>query len=99
VWVEARQAELLPVHYFHVVFTVAESLRPLFMAWPNLAMPLLFAAVAETLLEVCSTRLGATPGFVAVLHTWTQLLLYHPHLHRHRRRSQFRWHEVDPLEA
>ena len=81
VWVEARRAECLPVHYFHVVFTLPESLRPLFLAAPRRIQPLLFAAAAETLLDVCRTRLGATPGFSVVLHTWTQTLLYHPHLH------------------
>jgi len=80
-WVEARRAECLPVHYFHVVFTLPESLRPLFLAAPCCAQGLLFAAGAETLLDVCRTRLGATPGFSVVLHTWTQTLLYHPHLH------------------
>ncbi len=81
VWVEARRAELLPVHYFHVVFTVPECLCPLFLALPRVAYPLLFAAVAETLIALSRTNLGARPGFISVLHTWTQMLEFHPHVH------------------
>jgi hypothetical protein len=81
VWVELRRAEILPVPYFHVVFTVAQSLRLLFLALPRLAYPLLFAAVAETLLDLSRTNLGAKPGFIALLHTWTQTLESHPHVH------------------
>ena len=65
------------------MFTVADELKPLFLANQRLAYGLLFAAVAETLLEVAANprRLGAQIGFTAVLHTWTQRLLYHPHIH------------------
>jgi len=82
-WLEARQADLLPVEYFHVVFTMPHELHPLFRANPQACYRLLFAAVAETLLEVALNpqRLGARIGFIAVLHTWTQTLLYHPHIH------------------
>jgi hypothetical protein len=82
-WVEARQADLLPVEYFHVVFTLPDLLNPLFLGNPKVAYDLLFGAVAETLLEVAlnSNNLGARIGFTAVLHTWTQKLRYHPHLH------------------
>jgi Putative transposase/Transposase zinc-binding domain len=82
-WVEARHAELLPVPYFHLVFTVPESLRPLFLRHPRTLYGLLFRTVAETLLEVAADRrhLGARIGLLALLHTWTQTLLYHPHLH------------------
>jgi hypothetical protein len=81
VWVESRCADLLPVHYFHQVFTAPECLRPLFLALPRVAHPLLLTAAAETLLELSRTNLGATPGFIAMLHTWTQTLEHHPHVH------------------
>jgi predicted RNA-binding Zn-ribbon protein involved in translation (DUF1610 family) len=82
-WVEARRAELLPVPYFHLVFTVPEALRPLFRRHPRRLYALLFRTVADTLLEAAADprHLGARIGFLAVLHTWTQTLLYHPHLH------------------
>ncbi len=82
-WVEARKEDVLPVEYHHVVFTIPEELHPLFLANPALAYGLLFSAVAGTLSEVAENprNLGARVGFTAVLHTWTQLLLYHPHVH------------------
>jgi hypothetical protein len=82
-WLADRQAELLPVPYFHVVFTIPQSLHPLFQRNPTLCIAQLFASVNETLQEVALNpkRLGAQIGFVAVLHTWTQKLAYHPHLH------------------
>lgn len=82
-WVEARKADLLPVEYFHVVFTIPDVLHSLFLGHPKLAIDLLFAAVSETLQEVALNpkHLGAKIGLIAVLHTWTQVLLYHPHIH------------------
>lgn len=82
-WVEARRAELLPVPYFHLVFTLPEVLRPLWFRHPRTLYTLLFRTVAATLLEIAADRrhLGARIGFLALLHTWTQTLLYHPHLH------------------
>lgn len=82
-WVKARRAELLPVPYFHLVFTVPEALCPLFLHHPRRLYALLFRTVAGTLLEVAADprHLGELIGFPALLHTWTQTLLYHPHLH------------------
>jgi len=80
-WIEAQKQELLPVQYFHIVFTVPTELHPLFLTAPAVAYRLLFMAAAKTLEDVTRRRLGATIGFTAVLHTWTQLLLYHPHIH------------------
>jgi hypothetical protein len=82
-WIEARRADLLPVEYHHVVFTIPRELHPVFRGNAKAAIDLLFAAVSETLQEVALNpkRLGARIGFTAVLHTWTQTLLYHPHLH------------------
>jgi hypothetical protein len=82
-WIEARQKDLLPVEYFHVVFTIPDTLHALFHANLKVCYSLLFAAVSETLRQVALNpkRLGAQIGFTAVLHTWTQTLLFHPHLH------------------
>lgn len=82
-WVEEQREHLLPTQYHHLVFTVPDVLHPLFLANPRHAYNLLFAAVAETLQEVAlrPKNLGAKIGFSSVLHTWTQTLLYHPHVH------------------
>ncbi len=82
-WQEARAEDLLPVPYFHLVFTIPSSLHEIFLAHPRVAYGLLFQAVAETLKEVAANpkNLGAEIGMTAVLHTWTQTLLYHPHIH------------------
>jgi hypothetical protein len=82
-WLEQRSAELLPVPYFHVVFTLPEELNPLLLSNPRWAYDLLFRCASETLLEVAADprHLGARIGVVAVLHTWSQTLTFHPHLH------------------
>jgi hypothetical protein len=80
-WAEAQEAQLLPAPYFHLVFTVPAFLHPLFRGAPRVCLGLLFEAVSETLLEVAHRKLKAHIGFFAVLHTWTQRLLFHPHLH------------------
>jgi hypothetical protein len=82
-WFAARQAELLPVEYFHVVFTVPDELTPLAAAHPQWFYNRLFQAVRETLLEVAATprHLGARIGGQMVLHTWGQTLQLHPHVH------------------
>jgi hypothetical protein len=73
-WLEARQAELLPVPYFHVVFTVPEEIRPLALQNKRVVYGILFRAAAETLREVAANpkHLGAEIGILAVLHTWGQ---------------------------
>ena len=82
-WVEAQQALLLPVDYFHMVFTVPSQLNPLALGNPSLVYGLLFQAASESLLELSAdpAYLGAQIGFTALLHTWSQQLDYHPHLH------------------
>jgi hypothetical protein len=80
-WAEAQERSLLAVPYFHVVFTVPMSLHPFFRRAPALALGLLFEAVAETLFEVSERRLRARIAFTAVLHTWNQRMLFHPHIH------------------
>lgn len=82
-WQEDRGRDLLPVPYFHVVFTIPSVLHEIFLANPRQALGLLFHASAQTLSEVAANprNLGARVGFTSVLHTWTQTLLYHPHIH------------------
>lgn len=82
-WLADRTADLLPVPYFHVVFTLPHLLAPLALQNKRVVYGILFRAVSETLLEVAADpkRLGAKIGFLAVLHTWGQNLLHHPHLH------------------
>src|SRR6202453_303838 len=82
-WVMARQSELLPVPYVHVVFTVPHQLSALALQNKKILYDLLFRASAETLQEVARDprHLGADIGFLSVLHTWGQNLLHHPHLH------------------
>jgi len=82
-WIEQRLARLLPILYFHVVFTLPASLRPLARANRAAIFDLLFAAASRTLLELGDDeqRLGGRLGITAVLHTWTRELCFHPHLH------------------
>jgi len=82
-WLEAQQQNLLPVPYAHVVFTLPDLLAPLALQNPRVVYGLLFRAVSQTLLQVAATprHLGARIGFLAVLHTWGQNLLHHPHVH------------------
>jgi hypothetical protein len=82
-WVTAREQELLPVGYVHVVFTVPEPLARLALANKRVVYDLLFQATAATLLQVAAnpTRLGAAIGGLMVLHTWGQRLQHHPHVH------------------
>lgn len=80
-WAEAQEALLLPTVYFQIVFTIPRELHALFRRAPELCLTLLFEAVSETLTEVARTKLKATIGFTAVLHTWNQQLGFHPHIH------------------
>ncbi len=82
-WLEERHADLIPVDYFHVVFTLPEEIAAI--AYQNKAVvyDILFHATAETLRTIAADpkHLGAEIGFIAILHTWGQNLLHHPHLH------------------
>ena len=82
-WLEAQEANILPVPYFHVVFTLPEALRPI--AYQNKAVvyDLLFKLASKTLLTIAADakHLGAEVGLTAVLHTWGSSLTHHPHLH------------------
>jgi Putative transposase/Transposase zinc-binding domain len=82
-WLERQASGLLPVPYSHVVFTLPQQLAQLALRNQRLVYGLLFRAVSETLMEIAADphRLGARIGFLAVLHTWSQQLGHHPHLH------------------
>lgn len=82
-WLEARQAELLPVPYFHVVFTLPAPAAEIAFQNKRVVYAILFRAAADALREIAADprHLGADIGAVAVLHTWGQALQHHPHLH------------------
>jgi hypothetical protein len=82
-WLDRTAKELLPVPYSHVIFTLPGALSPLVRQNTKLIYNLLFRCVSETLLTIARdpSRLGADLGFLAVLHTWNQKMLTHPHLH------------------
>jgi hypothetical protein len=82
-WLEARAADLLQTRYFHVVFTLPDKLGPIALQNKRVVYGILFRAVSETLRTVARDpkHLGAEIGFLAVLHTWGQAILHHPHIH------------------
>jgi predicted Zn-ribbon and HTH transcriptional regulator len=80
-WLEKQKSELLPVGYFHLVFTLPHELNRLILVNKKPLINILFQAVSETLLEFAQTHLKAILGITAVLHTWDQTLLDHFHLH------------------
>lgn len=82
-WMDARMQELLPVKYYHVVFTLPHELNSIVLRHRSLLFKLLFDASAQTLLQFSGNEkyLGATPGIISVLHTWGQQLSFHPHIH------------------
>jgi hypothetical protein len=83
-WLRARKAEILPVIYFHTVFTLPHDLNPIIVCNKKIMLDILFKSVAETLLAFGhnpKNGLGGTLGFIALLHTWDQLLNLHFHLH------------------
>ncbi len=82
-WVEHRKAEILDCEYFHVVFTVPDAIAEIALQNKAVVYGILFRATAETLRTIAAdpNHLGADIGFFAVLHTWGQTLIHHPHLH------------------
>jgi hypothetical protein len=82
-WLKSRKAELLPVEYFHIVFTIPEQLNALALQNKAVLYRTLFQASAQTLLTIAADprHLGARIGFFSILHTWGQNLLLHPHVH------------------
>ena len=83
-WLEDRKAELLPVPYFHNVFTLPHDLNPIILSNKKIMLNILFKAVSQTLLafgENPKNRLAGKLGFIAILHSWDQRLNAHFHLH------------------
>jgi len=82
-WLEARQADLLPVPYFHVVFTMPDPIAAVALQNKRVVFDILFRSSAATLRTIAADprHLGAEIGFIALLHTWGQTLQFHPHLH------------------
>ena len=82
-WITARLERLLPIPYFHVVFTIPNELNPLALCNRKVIFDILFSAASQALLTIGRNEkhLGAKLGFTTVLHTWGQNLLFHPHLH------------------
>jgi hypothetical protein len=80
-WLEKQTSELLPVGYFHLVFTLPHDINGLILIHKRILLSILFKAVSETLVEFGRTRLKGTVGIIAVLHTWDQTLNDHFHLH------------------
>jgi len=82
-WLETRKRDVLPTQYFHVVFTNPEELSPLSLRNQKAAYNIHFKAASETLKELSKNprHLGASIGFIGILHTWSQTLTHHPHIH------------------
>src|SRR5262249_37746953 len=82
-WLEERSKELLPVPYFHVVFTVPEEIAAIALGNQRLLYGILFRCVSQTLIKIAADKknLGGKIGFLTVLHTWGQTLEFHPHIH------------------
>ncbi|QHT66167.1 IS91 family transposase [Rhodocytophaga rosea] len=82
-WIMQREADLLPVSYFHVVFTLPHSLNPLCLQYPQELYALLFKTAWSTINSFANNpkHLGAKTGMISILHTWGQNLSLHPHLH------------------
>jgi len=82
-WLDARRSELLPCNYFHIVFTLPDKLNKIIYANQEKCYSLFFHAVSETIKILSEDKryLGFLPGFIAILHTWSQTLFFHPHMH------------------
>ena len=82
-WLALQQARLLACDHYHVIFTLPHELNPLWLANVSVMTTLLFQAVRDTLgtLLADPKYLGAQPGILAALHTWSQTLVLHPHVH------------------
>ena len=82
-WIQAREAELLPATYFHVVFTLPETLNKLCLYQPAVVYKILFDTAWSVIRDFAHTKkhLGADTGMISILHTWGQNLSLHPHIH------------------
>ena len=80
-WLADRSKELLPIPYFHIVFTIPHELNGIALQNKKIIYDILFQAAAETLKQIARNKLGGKIGFIGVLHTWGQKLEAHPHIH------------------
>jgi len=82
-WIDARKEEILNAPYFHVVFTVPDEIKMIIFQNQKLLYSLMYKTVSDTLVELSASKkyLGAQIGFISVLHTWGQCLIFHPHIH------------------
>ena len=82
-WLESRKQEVLPVEYFHIVFTKPSELSLLSQRNQAVSYSILYKASSETLKELSgdTKHLGVLPGYIGILHTWSQTLIHHPHIH------------------
>lgn len=82
-WIDARKEDILNASYFHVVFTVPDDIKMIIFQNQRLLYSLMYKTVSDTLAELAAENkyLGAQIGFISVLHTWGQSLIFHPHIH------------------
>jgi hypothetical protein len=80
-WVQKQQESVIPSHYFHLVFTLPSELRALVYFNQKSLYDLMYKATSKTLLDLSKSQFGVIPGFSLILHTWSQTLMFHPHLH------------------
>jgi len=80
-WIEAREKDLLPCPYFHVVFTIPADLRSLILINKSISYDILFKTASQTIKKVAKTHHGIDIGCIGILHTWAQNLIDHPHIH------------------
>jgi hypothetical protein len=108
-WIESRKEELLPVPYYHIVFTIPDELNRVVLQNKRILYGILFKAASGTLLTLGKDpkRIGAELGIIAALHTWGQTLTEHPclcrqagafTLHSNRRRNNPGWEEMEVLK-
>ena len=80
-WLEKRIDELLPVQYFHVVFTIPDDLNQIMLTNQKKMYQIFFEAMSQTLLDLSEDKYKAKTGIISILHTWGQNISYHPHIH------------------
>jgi Transposase zinc-binding domain/Putative transposase len=82
-WTRRQEARLLPASYYLLTLTAPAEIRSVFLHYPVEMVPVFFAAIASALKALCARRkfLGGNIGFIAILHTWTRRMLFHPHIH------------------
>ena len=81
VWIQKQQESVVPTHYFHLVFTLPQELRSLVYFNQQALYNLMYQSTSKTLLDLSKSQFSIIPGFSLILHTWSQNLIFHPHLH------------------